>query len=471
MERNIVMSDINNENKQEKIDASANTANNTGNGGENRDVIVSKEDLANYIEEVEREAKRTGRWQGLLVSLLGCFVVAIGVAVISIISNVFFKNANIDGDLINKDVANKADYLYSAIDKYFLWDTDVDEARENIYKGIFESLDDPYSVYYTKEEYDELMESNSGQYSGIGAYISQNVNTNELSISKPMTGSPAEKAGILAGDIIIEVDGENVEGQDINIVVSKIKGERGTTVNIGIRRDNKKDIITIPVVRDTIEVEMVESDMLDDNVGYLYINSFEQTTYSQFVNEYEKLKDQGMKSLIIDLRDNPGGDLDIVVKIADYILPKGTIVYTKDKNGKGERYNSDEKCIDIPLVVLVNKNSASASEILAGSIKDYQYGTLVGETTFGKGIVQAVIGIRDGSGFKVTESEYYLPNDECIHKVGIEPDIKIELDTEKYLKEKIDNQKNKAWEIAKKKQQETQGEEQETVGDTTESTK
>ncbi len=444
------MSENNSDNTIDKDNLQKNEQTQENSENESKDVVISKEELSQYVKKLQNEAKIGGRIQGVCISLLVVFFVVVIVVIASISSDVIIGSSN-NGKVIDSKIEEKCEYLYKAINKYFLWDIDKEKVQESIYKGILDSLDDPYSVYYTKEEYSEMMETNSGQYSGIGAYISQNTENGELSISRPMPGSPAEKAGMLSGDVIIEVNGENVVGQDINLVVSKIKGKKGTTVDILVKREGESEAINISVIRDTIEVQMLESEMLEDNVGYIFIYSFERTTFNQFVTAYDKLKSEGMESLIIDLRDNPGGDLDVVVELADFILPEGKIVYTKDKNGKGETYTSDKRCIDIPLTVLVNRNSASASEILAGSIKDYKYGTLVGEKTFGKGIVQIVFGLRDGSGVKITESEYYLPNDECIHKVGISPDVEIELDVEKYRKEKYDNQKIKAWEIAKEK--------------------
>lgn len=457
------------ENNSEIVQKEENEQN--GSETKSQDVVISKKELTEYITKLEKEAKNGGRVQGIVITLIVTLILAFIVTVASNVVSSMLYGGQVGSNIIDKEVEEKTQKLYNVMNKYFLWDVDREKVKDGIYKGIFESLDDPYSVYYTKEEFDELMETSSGQYSGIGAYIGQKVDSNELFISRPMPGSPAEKAGLLTDDVIVEVDGENVVGQDINLVVSKIKGVKGTTVNIGVKRKDVEEILTIPVTRDTIEVAMLESEMLDDNVGYIFIYSFEQTTFSQFEEEYKKLKEQGMKSLIIDLRDNPGGDFDIAIKLADYILPEGTIVYTKDKDGKGERYESDKNCIDMPIVVLINGNSASASEVVAGAIKDNNYATLVGEKTFGKGIVQVVLGLKDGSGFKITQSEYYLPNDECIHKIGIEPDVLVELDYERYKKEKYDNQKIKAWEIAKKKQEEKEAASGETNQTTQEDTK
>ena len=399
------------------------------------------------LDDLLRKERAEGRGQGVLFTLIG---VSIVVAILALVFVVFSGINNKKTGIINKDVENKSAYLWKMIEKYYLWDVDEEAARDRMYKGMLDSLGDPYSVYYTVDEYNDLMESSSGEYSGIGAYITQNPETKECYISRPMPDSPAEKAGVVANDYIYEVDGENVLGQDINVVVSKIKGPEGTKVKIGFKHDNKGEIDTIEIERHKIEVAMLEKEMLEDNIGYIWIYEFEQKTFSQFETAFDELKKEGMEGLIIDLRDNPGGDLEIVVKLCDKFLDEGVIVYTKDKNGKGHTFKSDAACDKLPIVIITNENSASASEILTGALKDRGVAKVVGTTTFGKGIVQGVFSLNDGSGVKITESEYYLPNDECIHGVGIEPDYEVDLDIEAYRKDKNnDAQKNKAIEVLK----------------------
>lgn len=400
------------------------------------------------LEDIIKSEKSSGRIQGVLVTLAA---VAVCVIIGFFIANLAGGAKKSKSDFMTNDVIKKADYLWDMIDKYYLWDEDrVEEnARDAMYKGLVNSLNDPYSVYYTKEEFDDLTEDYSGEYSGIGAYITQNPDTLVSYISRPMPGSPAEEAGLQPNDYIYEIDGEDVVGQDLNIIVSKIKGPEGTTVNIGVRHENEGEIDTITVERRTIEVDRIESDMLEDNIGYIWIYEFEGKTKSQFDSAYKKLKEEGMEGLIVDLRDNPGGDLDVVTKLCDEFLEDGIIVYTKDKNGKGEEFKADAECEKIPMVIITNENSASASEIFTGCLKERGVAKVVGKNTFGKGIVQALFGLQDGSGIKITESEYYLPNDVCIHGVGIAPDYEVDLDYEAYRKDKTDAQKEKAIEVMK----------------------
>ena len=407
--------------------------------------VLTKEEL----EEMLASERASGRGQGVLFTLIGIAAIALIIFVIFVAAKGTTKNKS--SKLADDRFVTKTEYLWGFIDKYYLWDEDIDKdaAKDAMFEGLMDSLGDPYTTYYTKKEFDDLEESSSGEYSGIGAYISQNVKTDECFISRPMPGSPAEEVGLKANDYIYEVDGENVVGQDINLVVSKIKGPKGTTVKIGVKHENEGEIETFTVERRTIEVTRIESEMLEDNIGYIWIYEFEGKTLEQFNKSYDELKSQGMDSLIIDLRDNPGGDLDVVTKLADKFLDEGVICYTKTKKGKGDVYKSDSACEKLPIVILTNANSASASEILTGSLKDRGVATVVGTNTFGKGIVQAVFGLSDGSGLKITESEYYLPNDECIHGVGIAPDVEAELDVDAYKKDGTDTQKQKAIEVMK----------------------
>ncbi|MDO4508456.1 MAG: S41 family peptidase [Lachnospiraceae bacterium] len=400
------------------------------------------------LDEILSKEKSRGRLQGIIISLAIISAIAIiGILIVSFTGGFKSKKSQI----VNDEVVEKTDYLWKMIDKYYLWDEDKDvkKAQDAVYKGIVSSLDDPYSVYYTKEEFEELSESYSGEYSGIGAYVSQDPDTMESYIARPMPNSPAEEAGLLPNDYICEIDGENVVGQDLNVVVAKIKGPEGTTVDIGIRHENKGEIETITVERRKIEVVRLESEMLEDNIGYIWIYEFEGKTMSQFEEAYNKLKEDGMQGLIVDLRDNPGGDLDVVINLCDKFLDDGLILYTKDKNGKNQEFIADADCEKIPMVIITNENSASASEIFTGCLKERGIAKVVGKNTFGKGIVQALFELQDGSGIKITESEYYLPNDICIHGEGIAPDYEVDLDYDAYFKDKTDAQKDKAIEVMK----------------------
>lgn len=417
----------------------------------NADKETEKSALTPDIESIIKKEKRKGRLQGALVCLFTIVLISLAAMSVRVIYKSVVKSIYPEKALLNEDGEKKISMLWGMIDKYFLWDIDEETVRDGMYKGILSSLDDPYSVYYTKTEMDDIIESSSGKYSGIGAYVTFDAESGITYISRPMPGSPAEESGLLPDDYIYEINGEDVRGLELNVVVSKIKGPEGSDVVISVKRAGENDLLDITVTRRTIEVDMLESKMLDDNIGYIWLYEFEKIAVSQFDRAYEELEKQGMKGLIIDLRDNPGGDLEAVVDLADEFLPEGTIVYTKDKNGKGQTFKSDAAMKDIPLVVLVNGNSASASEILTGSLKDHGAATIVGTTTFGKGIVQSLFTLNDGTGVKITESEYYLPNDECIHGVGVEPDVRIELDIENYRKDGSDNQKDKAIEILKEK--------------------
>lgn len=359
--------------------------------------------------------------------------------------------------VVNSETMKKLTVLEETIKKYFWQDTDVEQLEDGVYKGLLESLDDPYSVYYTEEELKELQEQTEGIYYGIGAYISQNLETGYVQISKIIKNTPAEESDLQQGDYIYMVDGEDMQGQESSYVVSKIKGEEGTYVTLSVLREGIADPIDIEVERRKIESPTVEYEMLDNGIAYIQIVEFDLVTTQQFETAYKQAQAGGMKGLILDLRSNPGGNLSTVCDIARMILPKGLIVYTEDKYGERVEYTCDgSKEIKVPLVVMTNGYSASASEILAGAVKDYGIGTLVGTTTYGKGIVQKVINLSDGSAVKLTVSNYFTPNGNNIHKKGIEPDVVVEFDAQQYA-DGVDNQLETAKEvIAEKLPQEEQ---------------
>ncbi len=333
-------------------------------------------------------------------------------------------------------IISKLAYLEMLVDNYYLENINNESFAEGIYKGFIASLDDPYSTYYTSKEYDALMESSSGIYAGIGATVSQNAETGIISIVKPFKDSPAYKAGVLPGDVIYKVEGEEVSGVDLSEVVSRMKGLEGTKVKITVIREGESDPLDFTITRAKIEVPTIEWQMLDNNIGYIIITEFDEITVTQFNKAISDLQKKGMKGLIVDVRDNPGGLLDSVVKILDRILPPELIVYTEDKYGNREEEKArDSKKLTVPIAVLINGNSASASEIFAGTLKDYKVATIIGTTSFGKGIVQKVIPLSDGTAVKLTISKYYTPSGKNIHGTGIEPDIKVELKEE--LKQEI----------------------------------
>ena len=355
--------------------------------------------------------------------------------------------------VINAETLQKMKVIEEAIQNRFYYEDDIsyEELQDGIYKGMVNSLGDPYSEYYSKEELEEVVNSNNGISYGIGAYISINKQMNMAMISGVMEESPALEAGLREGDIIYEVDGESTQGMSLTQVVSRVKGKEGTNVHITIYRENENDLLEMDIKRSKrLETTTVDSGILEDTdqIGYLRIREFDVVTVDQYTEAMAELREYGMKGLILDLRSNPGGDLTAVVDIARKILPAGLIVYTEDKEGNRKEYTSDgRKELDIPLVVLVNEYSASASEILAGAIQDYNKGTLIGTTTYGKGIVQQIQTLDDGTALKLTISAYYTPAGRNIHGIGIEPDIELEYDYELSEEEGIDNQVEKAIEI------------------------
>lgn len=349
--------------------------------------------------------------------------------------------------VVNENTVEKLETLEEVIEEYYYRDEDIDidAMIEGMYAGVVDSLGDPYSVYYTEEEWQEMITETEGIYYGIGAYVSLDTTTGFAKISGIIANTPAEQAGLRENDIIYLVDGETTQGYELSEVVAMIKGEEGTIVHLTIYREGEPDYLEIDVTRRKIESPTVTYEMYDNGVGYIQITEFDEVTLDQFAEALSVIKGSNAKGLILDLRSNPGGSLPVVVDIARLILPKGLIVYTEDKYGDRDEYNCDGKNeLQIPLVVLVNGNSASASEILAGAIKDYHKGTLIGTTTFGKGIVQRILPLTDGTALKLTISSYYTPNGNNIHGIGIEPDIVCEFDSDAYYDEGVDNQLERA---------------------------
>lgn len=392
---------------------------------------------------------------GLLVGFLcACFVLVGSYVFLNAAAGVNRRAANpaSSDDLLDQATLDKIRLLEKTInDNYYKTDIDVEDEKNGIYKGLLDSLGDPYSVYYTEEELVKLMSDTQGVYYGIGAYVSLDNTIGMPRISGVIPGTPAESAGLAIDDIIYEVDKNSTQGLTLEEVVKMIKGEEGSFVHLTLIRGTSSDNLEIDVTRAKIEVPTVNTRMLDDGIGYLQITEFDDVTYDQFVEGMAELRGNDIKGLIIDLRSNPGGNLSTVCDIARQLLPEGHIVYTMDREGNREDYDCDGKHeIDIPVVVLVNKYSASASEILAGALKDYQKATLVGTTTYGKGIVQRIINLKDGTAVKLTVSSYYTPNGVNIHGIGIDPDVEIEYDAEAATGEdKVDNQLEKAIEVMK----------------------
>ena len=363
---------------------------------------------------------------------------------------------SVTGEAVNEDTVAKMKVIENVIDTYFYKeDVDKDAMVDGIFKGMVESLGDPYSEYYSKEELESLYQDSFGVYYGVGAYVSLDTTTGLAKVSGIIADSPAEEADLRAEDIIYKVDDVDVTGMSLQETVSLIKGDENTTVKLTLIRDGKE--IEKEVTRRKVESPTVKFEMLDDGMAYIQITEFDTVTVDQFTEAMAMARGNDMKGLILDLRSNPGGNLSSVVSIAKQMLPKGLIVYTEDRDGNREEYSCDgSKELDVPMVVLVNGNSASASEILAGAIKDYGIGTLVGTTTFGKGIVQRPIELSDGSAVKLTISSYYTPNGINIHGIGIEPDVECEFDSERYYSdEAYDNQLEKAKEVLLQKMEGT----------------
>ena len=313
------------------------------------------------------------------------------------------------------------------IDKYYLKDVDEQKAIDGAIQGYIEALGDEYTEYIPADEMKEYTQDIMGNFVGIGIYMIQNTEENTIEVLSPIKDSPAEKAGILAGDIIVGVDGVNYTGDEIDTVANNIKGEEGTTVKIEIRRG--EETLTFDIERAKVITNPVLSEKLENNIGYLQITSFDEGTAEDFENKFNSLKDQGITSLIIDLRNNGGGIVEEALQIIDYIVPKGQeILITVDKDQKEEIEKSkDDVLIDMPIVVLVNEYSASASEIVAGALKDLNEATLVGKTTYGKGVIQQLLSLSNGAGLKVTVEEYYTPNRTKIDGVGIKPNEEVNL--------------------------------------------
>ena len=346
----------------------------------------------------------------------------------------------------------KLSVLKGLIDENYIGDVDEEALEEGIYKGYIQGLEDPYSVYYNEEETKDLYETTEGEYSGIGAVLSQDLESGVITLVQIYEDSPAAKAGLKDNDILTKVGDIEVTGMDLSEVVTYIKGEKGTDVDLTVLRGEDAEEITVTATRDTVEAQTVKYEMLEGQTGYLSVSEFDSVTYAQYEEALNELTAQGMTGLIVDLRNNPGGNLNTVCEMLDLVLPKGTIVYTEDKDGKRETATSDdEHQINVPMVVLVNGNSASASEIYAGAIQDYGIGKIVGTQTYGKGVVQQIFDLGDGTSVKLTIAEYFTPNGRSIDGEGITPDVEVEYEADENNPE-ADNQLEKALEVMKEEQ-------------------
>lgn len=386
---------------------------------------------------------------GVLTGVLAAVLIMCSVwGVRQVISNI--RGGDYTSENVSEsDVDDKLDLISSLIEDYYLYEDDIDKEDliDGIYSGYAGALGDPYTEYYDEEETEALYESTSGEFSGIGATMSQSLDSGEITISNVYEDSPADKAGMKSGDIIYKVDGRSVSGQDLETVVSWIKGERGTDVVIHVLRNGEE--LELTATRDIIEVQTVSHEMKDGQIGYILISEFDSVTYDQFVAALDDLESQGMQGLVIDLRGNPGGNLTTVTDMLKLLLPEGTIVSTKDKYGNTEEITCDGKHeFTKPLAVLVNQYSASAAEIFSGAIQDYGTGTIVGMTTYGKGVVQQLMDLGNGTCLKVTIAEYYTPSGRSINGTGVTPDVEVEYEYDENNPE-ADNQLDKALEVVR----------------------
>lgn len=357
------------------------------------------------------------------------------------------------GAVIEKETENKLKTIDKIIDSAYLRSDELDkeQLQEYILKGYVAGLNDPYSIYFDEEETKEIFETTSGEFGGIGALMSQNRETMIVTMTNVYKDSPADKAGFRNNDILYKVDGEDISGQELDEIVKKVKGEKGTKVTITVLRGEEREEYEATVTRDIIEAQTVTYEMKEDDIGYIRLTEFDQVSLKQFEEALTDLQKQGMQALLVDLRGNPGGNLSTVCGIADLILPEGTIVSTKERDGQEQVYKSDdEQKLEIPLSVLVDGASASASEIFAGAVQDHGVGTIIGTTTYGKGVVQNIFDLKDGTSLKLTVSEYFTPNGRNIDGKGIEPDVEVKyVYNEKDPEE--DNQLEKALEVTKEK--------------------
>lgn len=398
--------------------------------------------IEDIVDEHNKERKYGSRFyrKGLLTGIIATFsaMVLIVLSVADVCLKKGYLHIGINGDVyiqsdavtdesgIGSEVEAKLNAIDSVLDSFYFEEVDDEKAKDSIYKAYLSSYGDKYTVYYTADEYKKLTETTNGTFSGIGAVCQISSEGGILLVDVYESGA-GYKAGLRSGDRIIQVDGTDVTDMDLSSAVALVKGEKGTQVGLKIVRDGATSDYT--VVRDEIEVQTVNYAITEDNIGYISVSQFENVTAKQFKAAIEDLKSEGAKGIIIDIRNNPGGLLTTVISMLKDILPNGLIVYTEDKDGNRKEYSdNDNEELDMPLVVLVNGNSASASEIFAGAIQDYGKGVIVGTQTFGKGIVQTVKPLTDGSAIKFTIAKYFTPKGQDIHGKGVTPDVVVEYD-------------------------------------------
>ena len=361
----------------------------------------------------------------VLVAFITFFVTSIGMY--QYFTNDGFGKRAVAKAKESEEIVETLDQYRRIIDKYYLGDIDEEKLKEGAISGYIEGLGDEYTEYISKEDMADYMADTMGNFVGVGIYMVQDTETNRIMVLSPIKGGPAEKAGLQPGDYIISVDGVEYSGEQMTEASNNIKGEEGTTVKIEILRGN--ETLNFELTRENIKVNPVEGEVLEDDIGYITFSSFDEGTADEFKSKFEELQGQGITSLIIDLRNNGGGIVDEALNIANYILDKDSVIlYEVNKSNEEEvEKTTDDPIINMPIVVLTNGNTASSSEILAGALKDHGKATIVGTKTYGKGVIQQIITLSDGSGLKITSEKYLTPNRTEINKVGIEPDEEVEL--------------------------------------------
>ncbi len=412
---------------------------------DSNDTVEEKGELqeSGSLEKAPSEKKPSGFLKGVVVGALAALIV-VGTA-----AGAFKIFGGSSSDVVSDATLKKLSKIEKIVQEKFLYEEDKDKIQDGILKGYVDGLDDVYSVYYNEEETKALQESTSGEYYGVGAVLTEDATTGVVTIVEVYEDSPAEKAGLKADDILYKVDDTEVTGMDLTKVVSYIKGDEGTDVALNVIRGDQSDELELTATRAKIEAHTVSYKMLEDNIGYIKVTEFDTVTTQQYTDALDDLESQGMERLIVDLRNNPGGNVSTVCDMLDRMLPEGLIVYTQDKDGnKNEATSDEENQFTKPLVVLMNGNSASASEIYAGAIQDYGLGKIVGTQSYGKGVVQQIFNLGDDTSLKITIADYYTPNGRNINGQGISPDVEVEYEKDEN-NSGADNQLDKAIEVVK----------------------
>ncbi len=440
---------INNVNADNDINAGNRINNSASDNRVNIGDLYGMNDLRRNAQP-PRKKKSQGFASGMIIGAVSAFIAVIllilsvaavciakGYIHIGVNGDVYIQSdAVTDSDGIGSEVEGKLNAIDSVLESFYFGDVDDETAKDNIYKAYLSSYGDKYTMYYTADEYKALKESTNGKFYGIGAVCQLSGEGGVLLVDVYDNGA-GYQAGLRSGDRVVNVDGRDITDMELSSAVALIKGDKGTSVTLEVIRGTER--LTFSAVRDAVEAKTVSYTLLDNNIGYLSISQFEEVTTKQFKAAVEDLQSQGMKGLVIDIRNNPGGLLDTVVGMLKYMLPDGLIVYTEDKQGNRKEYKGqDNDEFNLPLAVIVNGNSASASEIFAGAIQDYGKGTIIGTQTYGKGIVQTVKPLTDGSAIKFTIAKYFTPKGQDIHGKGVTPDMVVEYDTDADVDTQLD---------------------------------